>query len=275
MAEIRTGLETQAPGNYPTSLDTRERKVLEAATKNKNVEDTFACQPVVGGFNQATGVSEASEPASGQLLSFMTRRAQYEMYYAAIETTGTAVNKVPTVSADGLELPLDANQTDGPTAIEMGHGTTARSDCAFTVGTSKDFFLEATIKIDDISDITELWMGFRKAEAYQADPDSYDEAAAIHIGDTDDGRISLATILNNAATALADTALSDWTDGAEKTLKVLVLKDRRVKFFIDGVESTAVRFSFDSGEVVVPFLHVDGETGDAGVSISSWRCGYH
>jgi hypothetical protein len=166
---------------------------------------------------------------------------------------------------------MDADQTDGPTAIELTHGTTARSDQARTVGTSPSCYLEATLKIDDISAVTELWFGWRKAEAYQADPDSYDEAACLNIGLGADGRINITTILNNAATSTTNTSVTALVDGDSVTLRVEVLKTGWCRFWVNGTESTAATFKFDSGEVIVPFLHLDGETGDAGVSCSAWN----
>lgn len=269
-ARFRT--ETDFIKSYPNDFSDREKRLAGAILRNKNITDTFECQPVVGAFNSADGLAIAAEPASGLLLGFQTRQAAYELYYAAIETGGTAVAKVPVVTAAGLNLPMDANQTDGPTAVEMTMGTTARSAGKFTVGTDADFFVEATIAIADISDVTELIFGFRKAEAYRADPDDYDEAAAFNVGAGADGRINTWTILNNAATTTTDTGATAWADAGTKTLRVEVRRDRKITFYVDGTAYSS-SFQLDSGEVVVPFLHLDGETGDAEVYLSSWKCG--
>jgi hypothetical protein len=270
----RLGIVRDAAGDYNTRHSKRERKLLETMREDKNIVETFQSQPVVGGWNMADGLAIASEPASALLLGMNTGKALWEIYYASIETTGTAVAKVPTVSADGLELPQDADHTDGVTAVELTHGTTSRSRAAFTVGTDADFYMEATIKVDDISDVTSMFFGWRKAEAYQADPESYDEMAAFQIGGTADGQINIWTIQNNGATTKTDTTLTDWIDAGEHTLKVIVRKNGKVEFYYDSAVPTVTQaFSFDSGEVVVPYLHLDGETGDAGVSISSWKVG--
>jgi hypothetical protein len=268
------GIETGAPGVYPTDHNARERKLLETARSDKNITETFQSQPVVGGWDMATGLAIAAEPADALLLSMNTGKAMWELYYAAIESTGTAVAQVPVVGAGGLTVPQDANHTDGVSAIEMTHGTTARSQAAFTVGTDEDFYMEATIAIADISDLTSMFYGFRKAEAYQANPESYDEMATFQIGGTADGQFNIWTILNNAATTKTDTTLTDWLDAGSHTLRVDVAKSGIVTFTVDDAAPTVTQaFRFDDGEVVLPFIHVDGETGDAGVVISNWKVG--
>lgn len=269
----RLGIETNAAGDYPASHNKRELKLAQTVREDKNIVDTFQQAPVISNSNNADGSVLPAEAAAAAVIAFNSGKAPYELYYAAVESTGTAVYKFPFVSADGLELPQDADHVDGPSAIEIGHGTTARSRAAFTVGTDDPFYIEATMTIDDISDVTELWCGFRKAEAYQADPDNYDELACVNVGLGADGRFNITTILNNAATSTTDTSVTAWADAGTHTLRVEVYKNGKCKFKIDGTESTAAVFSFDVGEVVVPFLHLDGETGDAGVSVSSWEVG--
>jgi hypothetical protein len=262
---LRAGLETDAGGNYPSQLNQRELRLLWAALKNKNLEDTFRQALVVSNFDDAAGTIYTGDAA--EVLGFDSGLANYEVYQAAVASAAVVA---PYQSADGLELqPVAAGD-----ALELSNGITSLSRCAFTVGTDAEFFWEATVKIDDISDVTEIFAGFRKAAAYTADPDDYTDMAAFHVGATDDGRISLATILNDAATTMTDTTESDWTDGGSHTLRVEVNRLGQVKFLYDGEEPAAtIAFTFDSGDVVIPFLHLNTETGDPGVSISSWRCG--
>jgi hypothetical protein len=273
MTANRLGIVRDAAGDYPLRHSKRERKLIESVREDKNISETFQSQPVVGAYNMATGLAVAAEPASAVLLSMKTAKADWELYFAAIETTGTAVAQVPVVDASGLLIPMDADQTDGPTAVELGHGVTARSRAAFTVGTSPEFYAEATFSFADISDLTELWFGFRKAEAYQADPDNYDEACTLAVGHAADGRINIVTILNNAATVVTNTAVTAIVDGGSVTLKVVIGANGKARFYVNDTENTAAAFTFDTGEVVVPFLHVDGETGDAGIYCSAWKVG--
>lgn len=269
----RLGVDTGAARNYPRKHSKREKKLAQTIREDKNIVDTFEQAPTISYADNATGAPLPAEAAAAQVIAWHSGKYPYEMYYAAVESTGTAVYKFPAVTSAGLNVPMDDDQTDGPTAVEIGHGTTARSRACFTVGASEAFYIEVSASIADISDVTELWCGFRKMEAYQADPDNYDEAATLNVGLGADGRFNITTILNNAATSTTNTGVTAWADAEAHTLRVEVSKQGRCKFYVDGTESTAATFSFDSGEVVVPFLHLDGETGDAGVNITSWEVG--
>lgn len=264
---IALKIERDTASNYPQSLNKREKKLAEAILYDGNVDDSFQ-QALVASNTTQTGIAYTG--AAAQVVGLNSGIAQYEVYQAAV---ATAAIVLPFQSSDGLELkPVAAAD-----ALELTLGTTSLSRAALTVGSFKSprAFMQIKMKIDDISDVTEMFIGFRKAEAYQADPDDYDEMAAIHLGATDDGRISLATILNNAATSMTDTTLTDWADTNEKTLRIEVSNDGKCLFFVDAATPTVTApFTFDSGEVIVPFIHLNTETGDPGCSISQLQVGY-
>jgi hypothetical protein len=282
MASNKVGIKN--PKKYPKLHDAREVRLYDTLKNDRNSQDDFkGCDPVVSACVSNGTTPLPAEAAVGQIISFQTDRLKYEMYYAVGNSTGTMLYSMPYLSADGLEITLDADNTDGATAIEFNNGTTARSRNAYTIGTDPAFFFEATLKIDDISDLEEIFMGFRKAEAYQADPDDYDEAVGFHIGETGatvaDGQINLFKILNNAATSYVDTTETDWADAGEHTLRVEVSQQGVVTWYYDNlVPVVSSTFTFDNGEVVLPFLYLDATTGstngDPGVSISSWKCGW-
>lgn len=269
MTANRLGIVRDAPGNSPTRHSKRERKLLETAREDKNISDTFRQALIMSNMDNADGTVYTG--ATAEVLAIDSGKAIYEVYQAAVNSAAVVT---PYTSASGLELkPVAAAD-----ALELTNGTTSLSRAAFTVGTDADFFCEATITIDDISDVTEIFYGFRKAEAYAADPDSYDAVAAFHIGATDDGRISITTSVASTETVV-DTTLTDWVDDVAgtgtHTLKIIVRKSGRVEFLFDGAAPTVTvtSFSFTAAEVVVPFLHLNTETGDPGLSISSWKVG--
>lgn len=274
MARIPLGIETDAPGNYQTRLNKREKKVLETLRDETNVNDSFECAVTVGSVNQSSGAAYTG--AAAETVGFTSSKAQYEMYVGSVATGAAAVG--PYCVGAGLEIKLMAGGT-GPDHVEIGHGITADSRACYTVGSlpeGKTIFFETEVTIDDISDVTQLWMGWRKAEAYQAtDPDAYDEMAAWNIGEDADGQIEIHTILNNAATVTTDTTETDWADGNTKTLRVEVDNTGLCTFLLDGVAPTVDKtdFSFDSGEVIIPFFRADSETGDPGINITSWKVG--
>ncbi len=264
------GQETDTVSNYQRKANARERKLAEAILYSENIDDDFSSALVCSNFDNTDGTIYTG--AAGEKIGVHSGRAGYEYYCAA----GTAAVVAPYQSADGLEVKPQI--TAG--AVEMTNGTTALSRAAHVVGSllatdAKEIYFKTKIKIDDISDVTELWVGMRKAEAYQADPENYDELVAFNIGKDADGQIEIHTILNGATTVETDTTETDWANGGEHTLEIRVTNGGVVSFLYDGATPTVTKaFTFDSGEVILPFLHLDTETGDPGVSISEWKVGY-
>lgn len=269
---IKRGVVTDAAAVYPQRMSSQQKKLFEAVKYDTNIEENFDSQLCVSSVDKEGALLATSTPAAGDEIVMYSRKNPFEMHVMSIN--GTPVHSFPFVSADGLELNVDDDATNGITGIEISNGIVTNCSAALTVGTDHDIFFEAVVKIDDISDVTELWMGLRKAEAYQVDPDNYDEMCAYNVGKDADGQIEIHTILNNGATSETDTTEADWADGNEKTLLIKVDKNGLCSFQIDGSEPAVVpSFSFDSGEVIVPFVALTAETGDPGVSISSWKAG--
>lgn len=256
-----------------------ELQTLKAAVYGTNVDENWD-SPLnwsqVNSDPAGTGllVDAGTAPAAGVERAFSTRKGAYEQHIAAIN--GTAVWSSPLVTSSGLALTTDADASDGILSYEITQGVKTNSYAAKTVGSmGQDAFFECAISIADVSSLTELIIGWRKAEAYRVDADDYDEAAAFNVGAGADGRINTWTILNNAATTTTNTGLTALADNGTATLRVVLKSDGRTEFYVDGTRyQPAAQFAFDSGEVVVPFCQITAETGDPGVVISSWRCGW-
>ena len=183
---------------------------------------------------------------------------------------GTQTITAPSLTAVGLNINMDQTANDG---IEISQGILSNSKHAYTVGTDEAFFIEVEFKIADVSGTDDCAIGFRKAEAYQAAIDNYDEMAALNVIT---GNINIETILNNAATSTTDTT-QDWADAETHKLRVEVSKDGLVRFKIDGSAPTVnvENFQFDDGEVVVPFMYFLNHTDIAGaVELITWESGY-
>ena len=158
---------------------------------------------------------------------------------------------------DGLEYTLGVEEP-ADTVIADTAGSSAGT---FKVGTDKPFFVRLNFKLTDVSGTDDCALGFRKAEAYQANVDDYDEMAALNVIS---GDIKIETILNAAATTTTDTT-DNWADAETKTLMVIVDSDgslygqaRAVYYEIDGAIPTALptaAFKFDADELVVPFFY--------------------
>lgn len=277
MAVNRLGIVTDAATSLHNRHSSAEKKLVETIKNDKNIEDNFDGQLIVSIANNKDGASTAlllaTEPAAGDELALRSAKGNpFEAHVVTIESTGTALWNLPFVSASGLELNLDI--LDGINAIEISNGILSTSRAAMVVGQAK-WMAEAKIKIDTIANVGEMWFGVRKAEAYQADPDNYDEMSAFNIGQgATTGGIEIHTILNNAATVETASGATAIVDGNDKTFRMVINTNGSVECYIDGEKVTSLAsFAFDANEVVVPFLHCTAVTGDPGVSVSSWKIG--
>ena len=170
----------------------------------------------------------------------------------------------PLWSTAGLQTDLDAADNEG---AEYAASIESSNPNEFVVGTDEaSFFVEVTIA--DVSDTDDCLFGFRKKEAFQANVDDYDEMAAFNVNN---GDILIETILNGGATTTTDTT-DDWADAETKTLEVAVDIDGVVTFKIDdAAPTTTAAFTFDAGEVIIPFHYVlNSAASSPGVVLSKW-----
>ena len=281
--KIVLGIETNDAKNYQRRLNARETKLAEAVREDNNIEETFEQALIISNMDNADGTVYTG--AAGEELGFSTGKNAFECHQAAVATPAVVT---PFQSVDGLELkPVAAAD-----ALEITNGITALSKAAYTVGSfddvDKKIFFEINVNIDDITDVSEISFGLRTAVAYQAAVNSYDTYATFNIGGAADGRIDIETELNGAGLATTDTTEPDIADGEAIRLRIEMDNAGVCKFLLSqtAADSTAAAllalaepaitatFTFDSGDVVIPFVFLDTETGDPGVSISSWTVGY-
>lgn len=149
----------------------------------------------------------------------------------------------------GLNLAIDAANGKG---TEISAHLDTHSDKEFTVG-KQEFSFYARIYVDDVSGVDPMVMGFRKKAAYQAALASYTDYATIGlIGAA--GDIKTGTNLNSGGQTTTDTTLN-WADTETHELEVRVSITGAVTFFVDGQQvNKATSFTFDSGDVMIPFV---------------------
>jgi hypothetical protein len=181
---------------------------------------------------------------------------------------GTATVVAPTRIATGLSIGLDVADNDG---IEISTGILNGNQSAFTVGTDGPFSFKCRFDIADVSGSDQCMVGLRKVAAYNVDPDSYTDFAAL---DVVSGTIKPFTNLNGGTAAYAANT-DAWADGATKTLGVHVTQAGVVTFTINGVAPTVTKtFTFDTGDQVMPFFYNRYDTTTPGVIyIEEWDCG--
>jgi hypothetical protein len=169
-------------------------------------------------------------------------------FSAQYHVKGTQTLLAPLLDTAGKGLDISQDQTDND-GVEYVFGTiNSNSPFAWTVGTHNGF-VEIRFEIADVSGTDDCAVGVRKLEAFTANFDDYDELAAINVIS---GDIKVETILNGATTTTTDST-QNWADGETHTLRVDLI-GRLASFSLDGSPLSSVSaFTFDSGEVVVPF----------------------
>lgn len=261
---VKSGTTLQLPrafdGKYPSKRHSKkEKRVIETAdaTARLKTNVTFMNPPVC-----VAAVGAGAAVGTDTAVNLMIADG------CAFEYTNIGAQTIlaPAFSAAGLDIARDLTNNEG---TEITLGTTARAKHAYTVGTTGSFYFQVSAYLTDVSGSDQFLIGFRKAEAYQADWNNYDELAAVNIVG---GNISVSTILNNAATATVDSTL-DWVDATAKTIRVEVNRAGHAKFFVDNVQIGPM-FKFDAGEVVLPFITLIHDTDVAEATLlTSVQCG--
>lgn len=227
--------------------------------RRKSTYETFTTDPAT---SLKGGGASAGATGDENMMQFTWNAFEYHIL-------GTQTLLAPSLTATGLNIGMDQTDDDG---VEISQGILSKNKHAFTVGTDNAFFIRVKFKIEDVSGTDDCAVGFRKAEAYQANIDDYDEMASLNVIS---GDINIETILNGAATTTTDTT-DNWADLETKTLQVNVSSAGVVTYLIDGVApTTTAAFTFDTAEVVVPFLYFLNDTDLAGaVEVTEWECGF-
>jgi len=169
----------------------------------------------------------------------------------SVHDKGTQTLREPAVATTGMNYAYDQTNDDGLELCLQITGTKGiEGKTKFTVGKAA-FYAKIKFSIDDVSATDDCAFGFRKDEAFQASIDDYDEMASLNVIS---GDIKIETIINAAATVTTDTT-DDWGDTESHQLEVYVSKTGVVTYKIDDVApTTTAAFSFDTNEVVTPFM---------------------
>lgn len=229
----------------------------QIAVEQAHTFENFQSNPVTA----AVGGGAASGTANTANV-LLTERNAFE--YVA---KGTQTILAPRKVAGGLDINQDQTDNDG---IEITQGIIAGSKHAYTVGDG-GFFVRAKFSVATVAGTDDCAVGFRKVQAYNAAIDAYTDMAVLNVIA---GAINIETILNDAATITTDTT-QDIVDGATVELTVKVDSAGAVTYLIDGAAPTVTAaFTFDDGDVVVPFLFFLNAAGVAGaVVLKEWEVG--
>lgn len=186
---------------------------------------------------------------------------------------GTQTELGPQMRAGGFDISMDDADDEGLeiTPNILGRAATGGSRQAFIIDTDA-FYLKVKIYVTDVSGTDDLCVGFRKVEAFSATVNSYTDYAMLRLNL---GDIYIESGLNSGSAASDDTT-DDWGDTTAVTLGIYVDVTGAVTYTIDGSEPSSTQtFTFDTTDVVVPFIYFLHKTADFAelTYLQSWECG--
>ena len=188
---------------------------------------------------------------------------------------GTQTIIAPRMSANGLAIELDNTNAEG---AEYNFGARNNAKHAFTIGTDAAFFLEAKFQVADLSGCAPLMVGFRKVEANNATLANYTDyfCAGLNSATSATNVVLLDELNSGGQTATDSTDAWGSGDGTSATIKVLVSASGVCTYTIDGGAPSATNaMTFDTADVVMPFIHFLNGADVAGeVALISFKCGY-
>jgi hypothetical protein len=187
---------------------------------------------------------------------------------------GTQTIIAPRMDANGLLVSGDLTVAEG---YEYNFGAArTNSRNAFTIGTSPAFMFQLRFRINDMDGANPYIFGFRKVEANNATWTNYTDYAAIGmIASTSTTKIVTATELNSGGTTITNVNDNWGGDGTTNTCTVLVSAAGVVTYLINGVAPTApAAFTFDTPDIVVPFIHIVHSASPTAVNLVSMKVGY-
>lgn len=247
----------------------------DASTTQKGVSRLSEIGDVVLGTDAATSMTPASYHGSKKFSDVICR--QNPILQSIADTgaapvgTGAAVNVMhlqddslevfnigtqtiiaPRMDATGLLVSLDLTDNEG---AEYNWGARANAKNVFTAQTD-GFAMDWTFTLADVSGCDPVGIGIRKVEANNATLESYTDFVWIGVSETDNsGTISIKKRLNSGAVSTTNTT-DAWADGEEHKLTIIVSAAGSCIFLIDdAAPSATTSFTFDSGDLLMPFFH--------------------
>jgi hypothetical protein len=197
----------------------------------------------------------------------------------AIAAIGDGQTAGPAGGAAGIDLQADQADNEG---WEVYSGVDGADGRPMSVGHDSAFFFRCKFKIEDISAVDDLFVGFRKHEALNGTMTSYTDYFGLGL-DTgaDPGDVKVREELNNAAGASTDTNdnLADATD-VEFAIYVSSAGVATVKHDIATPGTLAAptatsTFTFDDGDQIIPIFRFIQDANLSGyVLLKEWKVGF-
>ena len=230
---------------------------------------TFQMSPSTSTAADTAGVATGATGA----LNILTCQQGFMMEQFILGAGQTIIK--PVMNANGLLISGDLTATEG---FEYNLGAARiNSRSSFVVNTALAFFFEVELFIADLSAGNPYVIGFRKVEANNTVFADYTDYVAIGMNSTTSAtNVTILDELNSTGQTATDTTDAWGGDTSSQTLKVLVSSAGVVTFEVGGsAASAAPTYTFDSADVVVPFIHlIHGAVVPGAVNLVSWKCGF-
>lgn len=207
---------------------------------NRYLFDNFKVQPIT-----AKVAGGAATGTAGDNNVLYTRNGAYEW-----NVIGTQTILAPSLDTFGLNLVQDQTNGDG---IELCCGQTALCPFSFTINQDAAFFMQAVFKVEDVSGCNPLFIGFRKAQAFNATLSTYTDFVSIGIVGTA-AKIQTQTQIATGGVVTTDSTQTV-SDNTEFQLKIKVSSTGVVTYEYNYAAPTVVAaYTFASNLVVIPFI---------------------
>jgi hypothetical protein len=245
-----------------------------------NVKQTicnFTHLPVAGNTGGNPGTTFAAVPATtiNTINQWMVNGCYFEQYNTTASTA--AVPIMGTLANNGINI----DNVTGAAAktIEITEGNAVSIKNAFVVGTSPAFFVRATFNVNTTADVTSLYVGFRKQQAYQATvPTGYTDYATIGVSGAA-AKLQIQTQVGSGGNVTTDTtnvitALTNFTVQVNVSSAGVVTYLRDVTGNGPLIAPTAVAaYTFTGALTVIPYILYTTVTGHAEVDLVEYICG--
>lgn len=230
------------------------------------------------GFNTGAlpGVSSSAVPAVtiNQFNQWLVNGCYFECYNTTTSTA--AMPTMATVANNGINI--DTITGAAAKTIEITQGNSTAITNAFVARTSDPFYVRATFNINTLANVTELYVGFRKQQGYQATmPTGYTDYATFGVHGAA-GHLQSQTQLASGGNTVTDST-NVVTAGTNFTIQVNVDGSGNVTYLRDITgngpliaPTTVVAYQF-AALTVIPYIVYTTVTSHTEVDLVSFSCG--
>lgn len=207
-------------------------------------------------FDGATGVNNVLYLANGNAMQ--------------AASLGAGQTLPPAMVAGGLNIGGDQAADEGYEVFSHALLATGKP---LVIGTTPAFSFEVGLTVEDVSGSDDLQCGLRKVAAVNAAINSYTDYATLGWNAAaNPADIDIETDNDGAGVTTTNTT-DTLADGVSTNWKFFVSATGAVTYTIDGAAPTVTAaYSFDDGDLVIPFCRVLNDTALAGaVTIDLWQ----